>query len=52
MNDKIPESIAQAIDHVYLALMHVKDPAVEAHLSNALDSLVSALHGDGERDED
>jgi hypothetical protein len=48
-------NISQAIDAVYAALAGVsavKDPRVEAHLSNALESLVSALHGDYEKDED
>jgi hypothetical protein len=52
MNAKLATSIAQSIDALYTALMHVKDPRQEAHLSNALDSLISALHGDEEKDED
>ena len=50
--NKAETQISQAIDAVYAALALVSDQKTSDHLSDALDSLVSALHGDYVKEED
>jgi hypothetical protein len=49
--NQIETQLSQAIDAVYAALAVAVDEQVKVHLGDALDSLVSALHGDYEEDE-
>jgi len=49
--EQIVKAIEAAIDAVYAGLALKPSPEVESKLSDALESLVSALHGDYE-DED
>lgn len=50
--NQVEITLRSAIDAIYAVLPQTDDPRVKNHLANALDSLVSALHGDYEKDED
>ena len=47
----IEKQLSQAIDAVYAALAQTEDDKIMNHLANALDSLISALHGEEDEDE-
>lgn len=48
---QIEKQLSQAIDAVYAALAQTEDDKIMNHLANALDSLISALHGEYENAE-